>query len=144
VVGVRTDGGKRRVYVDPYDGTVLGQLADGGFAQSPFMLLLRKIHSLEYFGWLANRVIEIVAGWAMVLVATGIYLWWPRERAAGVLRIRPGAKRRAWWRDLHAVTGAYVGLLIFFLALSGLPWSGFWGKNLNTYADQAGLGYPPE
>jgi uncharacterized iron-regulated membrane protein len=108
------------------------------------MLLVRKIHSLDYFGWVANRVIEMVAGWAIVLVATGSYLWWPRTRAAGVLKIRPGVTKRAWWRDLHAVTGLYVSLFIVFLAVTGLPWSGYWGKNLNLYADQAGLGYPPE
>ena len=26
-----------------------------------------------------------------------------------------------FWRDLHAVTGAIVGTLIFFLAITGLP-----------------------
>jgi len=136
--------GQQRVYVDPYSGAVLGHLADGGAARSPFMLVLRKIHSLDYFGWIANRVIELVAGWAVVLVVTGLYLWWPRQRAAGLLKIRSGVTKRAWWRDLHAVTGFYVALFILFLALTGLPWSGFWGKNVNLYADQVGLGYPPE
>jgi uncharacterized iron-regulated membrane protein len=105
---------------------------------------VRKIHSLDQFGWLANRVVELVAGWALVLVATGIYLWWPRRRAAGVVAIRAGAKGRAWWRDLHAVGGLYSAAFIAFLALTGLPWSGFWGSKVNSYADQAGLGYPPE
>jgi uncharacterized iron-regulated membrane protein len=144
-VGVTSETlGKQRVYVDPYTGAVLGHLSDGGAARTPFMLTLRKIHSLDYFGWVANRVIEMVAGWAVVLVVTGIYLWWPRQRGVGVLKIRPGATRRIWWRDLHAMTGLYVGLVIVFLAATGLPWSGFWGKNVNAYADQAGLGYPPE
>lgn len=138
------DGAKQRVYVDPYTGDVRGQLSDSGFANTPFMKLVRKIHSLEYFGWIANRVIEIVAGWAMILVMTGIYLWWPRQRAAGNFKIRSGATRRPFWRDLHAVTGLYTGAFIFFLAITGLPWSGFWGNKLNTYADQAGLGYPPQ
>jgi uncharacterized iron-regulated membrane protein len=141
-VTIKTESGKQRVYVDPYSGDVLGTLSDSGFANTPFMKLVRKIHSLDYFGWLANRVIEIVAGWAMILVVTGIYLWWPRGRNVGAFKLRSGVKRRPFWRDLHAVTGLYTGAFIFFLALTGLPWSGFWGDKLNTYANQAGLGYP--
>ena len=58
------------------------------------------------------------------------------------VRATPGA--RMFWRDLHAVTGALVGAIIFFLAITGLPWSGFWGANLNKYADQYGFGYPAQ
>ncbi|TDQ80562.1 putative iron-regulated membrane protein [Dongia mobilis] len=142
VVTVKTELGKQRVYVDPYSGNVLGSMSDSGFANTPFMKLVRKIHSLDYFGWVANRVIELVAGWAIVLVVSGIYLWWPRGKDVGSFKIRSGAKRRPFWRDLHAVTGLYTGFFIVFLAITGLPWSGFWGDKVNTYANQAGLGYP--
>lgn len=138
------DGAKTMVYVNPYDGTVIGQLEDGNAANSPFMMLMRKLHSLDYFGWFTNRIIEVVGGWTMILVVTGIYLWWPRQQTGGVVSIRGTPKRRVFWRDLHAVTGLFAGLLIFFLAFSGMPWSGYWGGHLNKYADQAGLGYPPQ
>jgi len=144
-VRVKPDGGEKQiVFVDPYSGAALGTLSDGGSAGTPFMLLLRKIHSLEFFGWLPNRLMEIVGGWALILVVTGFYLWWPRNQGGGVFAVRAEPGRRVFWRDLHAVTGAYAGLFVFFLAISGLPWSGFWGSKVNTYADQAGLGYPPE
>jgi uncharacterized iron-regulated membrane protein len=144
-VRITPEGGEARVvYVDPYNGGVLGDLSNGESAASPLILLIRKLHSLDYFGWLANRLIEVVGGWAMILVVTGIYLWWPRRQTGGVVSIRGTAKRRVFWRDLHAVTGAFAGLLIFFLTLTGMPWSGFWGAKVNQYADQAGLGYPPE
>jgi uncharacterized iron-regulated membrane protein len=140
-VGVKTgDRGTLSVYLDPYRGTVLGSIADS----AKLMFVIKKIHSLDYFGWITNRIIEIAAGWAIILVVTGFYLWWPRNRLAGVwtMRLRPG--RRVFWRDLHVVTGAYVGLLIFFLAITGLPWSGFWGARLNSFVDKNGFGYPPE
>lgn len=35
--------------------------------------------------------------------------------------------KRIFWRDLHAVPGFYGVLLIAFLLLTGLPWTGFWG-----------------
>jgi uncharacterized iron-regulated membrane protein len=142
VVTIKTELGKERVYVNPYSGAVLGSMSDSGFANTPFMKLVRKIHSLEYFGWVANRVIELVAGWAVVLVVSGIYLWWPRGKDVGTFKVRGTAKRRPFWRDLHAVTGIYTGFFIVFLAVTGLPWSGFWGDKVNTYANQAGLGYP--
>lgn len=136
------EGEKRIVYVDPYGGAVLGEQADGKFAGSPVMFLLRKLHNLEYFGTYTNRIIEAVAGFALILVVSGIYLWWPRGRGGGVVSLRGKPSRRLFWRDLHAVTGAFAGLLIFFLALTGLPWSGFWGGKVNEYANEAGLGYP--
>jgi uncharacterized iron-regulated membrane protein len=142
VVTIKGAVGKQRVYVNPHSGEVLGVLEDGGAARSPIMQLIRKIHSLDYFGWVANRVIELVAGWAIVLVASGIYLWWPRGKDVGQFKIRSGAKKRPFWRDLHAVTGIYTGFFIVFLALTGLPWSGFWGDKVNTYVNKMGIGYP--
>ena len=48
------------------------------------MWIVRKLHSLEYVGWWGNRIIEAVAGWMVLPVATELYLWWPRGRNVGV------------------------------------------------------------
>ncbi len=140
-VKVRTEDGKQVVFVNQYTGEVLGHFWDGGFAGSPALWVIRKVHSLDYFGWVANRVIEMVAGWAVVLVVTGLYLWWPRGRGVGVLKPR-ATKGRALWRDLHAVTGAYAAVFIVFLAVTGLPWSGFWGSNFYDLSYKLGIGMP--
>ncbi|MCA2010814.1 PepSY domain-containing protein [Cereibacter sphaeroides] len=135
-------GLRNTVYVDPHDGRVLGQLWDGGAAGSPAMYVVRKLHSLDYVGWFGNRLIEAAAGWMILLVASGVYLWLPRGRKnVGTLSIK--AKRgRPWWRDLHAVTGLYTGVFIVFLALTGLPWSGVWGTKFYDTAYSLGLGMP--
>lgn len=136
-----TDGLRDSIFVDPYSGKVLGSLWDGGAAGSPAMYVLRKLHSLEYVGWLGNRMIEAAAGWMILLVGTGIYLWWPRGKKLGVVTIK--AKRgRPWWRDLHAVTGIYSAFFIVFLAMTGLPWSGIWGSKFYELSYAAGLGMP--
>lgn len=141
-VGIRgEDGLKDTVYVDPYSGTVLGHLWDGGAAGSPAMYVVRKLHSLEYVGWFGNRLIELAAGWMVLLVGTGIYLWWPRGRKLGTVSIK-ASRGRPWWRDLHAVTGIYTGAFIVFLAMTGLPWSGVWGGKFYDYAYALGLGMP--
>ena len=135
------DGLKDVVYVDPYSGRVLGSLWDGGAAGSPLMYVVRKIQSLDYIGWWANRIIEAVAGWAVLLVLTGIYLWWPRGRAVGKFALRQ-TTGRPWWRDVHAVTGIYTAAFILFFALSGLPWTGVWGDQFYKLSYAMGLGMP--
>ncbi len=135
------DGLKDTVYVNPYTGEVLGTLWDGGAAGSPAMYVVRKLHSLEYVGWLGNRLIEMAAGWMVLLVASGIYLWWPRGRGLGTTSIK-ARRGRPWWRDLHAVTGLYTGVFIVFLALTGLPWSAIWGGKFYEYANALELGMP--
>ena len=82
------DGLNDRVYVNPYTGEVLSSLSDAGAAGSPAMYVVRKLHSLEYVGWLGNRLIEMAAGWMVLLVASGIYLWWPRGRGLGTTSIK--------------------------------------------------------
>ncbi|SDH76498.1 PepSY-associated TM helix domain-containing protein [Alloyangia pacifica] len=135
------DGLKNSIYVNPYSGEVLGSLWDAGASGSPAMYVVRKLHSLEYVGWLGNRLIEAAAGWMVLLVGTGIYLWWPRGKGLGTTRIK-ARRGRPWWRDLHAVTGLYTGGFIVFLAMTGLPWSGLWGSKFYDTANALGLGMP--
>ncbi|ETX27708.1 PepSY-associated TM helix domain-containing protein [Roseivivax isoporae] len=137
----REDGTRDIVFVNPYDATVLGTAWDAGASGSPAMHVVRKLHSLEYVGWWGNRIIEAVAGWMVLLVATGIYLWWPRGRNVGVVAPRR-TTGRPWWRDIHAVTGLYTAGFIVFLALTGLPWSGIWGSKFYDLSYAAGIGMP--
>ncbi|MGQ9370581.1 PepSY-associated TM helix domain-containing protein [Azospirillum sp. ST 5-10] len=138
-VGVRTSAGDRlSVFVDPYDGRVLGTIADRGTV----MWIVRQVHSLAYFGPIANGVIEIVGGWTILLVASGLYLWWPRGRDGGVVTVRGRPRQRRFWRDLHAVTGLFAGAFVLFLAVTGMPWSVFWGSYVNQWANGSNFGYP--
>lgn len=143
---VGSDGLKDIIYVDPYDGRVLGGLWDGGFAGSPSMYVVRKLHSLQYVGWFAERIVEGVAGWMVLMTASGIYLWWPRGRQdgqkGGVVTVRGRPGKRLFWRDLHAVTGIFVSIFIVFLAMTGLPWSGYWGKSFYNFSYAVGMGMP--
>lgn len=135
------DGLRDTVHVNPHTGDVIGSQWDGGAAGSPAMHVVRKLHSLDYVGWIGNRLIEMAAGWMVLLVASGVYLWWPRGRQTGSFRVK-ARKGRPWWRDLHAVTGIYTGVFIVFLAMTGLPWSTVWGGKFYDYAYALGLGMP--
>lgn len=138
-ITVKTDEGDRlAVYVDPYNGQVLGALPDRG----TIMWTIRQLHSLKFFGPIARGLIEIAAGWSILLVGTGAYLWWPRGQRGGIVTIRATPKRRIFWRDLHAVTGLFVGGFIVFLAITGMPWSNIWGGQVNEWANGSNFGYP--
>ncbi|KRB62918.1 hypothetical protein ASE04_01720 [Rhizobium sp. Root708] len=140
IVTVETADGQTLVFVNPYNGVVLDTVG----ATDEFNYVVKRIHSLAFFGPAANRLVEITGGFAMMLVVSGIYLWWPRQQNGGVVSVRGTPRRRVFWRDLHAVTGAFAGVLIFFLAVTGMPWSGYWGSNVNEWLTSHGLGYPVE
>lgn len=142
-IGVRGASGERAVvYVDPYDARVLGELDNKGTA----MWVVRRLHSLDFVGPVARGLIELAGGWSILLVGTGLYLWWPRkgrvEGTGGVITVRGTPRRRVFWRDLHAVTGLFVGGVLVFLAVTGMPWSVVWGSYANQWANGRNFGYP--
>ncbi|TRL43242.1 PepSY-associated TM helix domain-containing protein [Rhizobium straminoryzae] len=137
-VTVLTETARLAVYVNPYTADVLGSLPDRGTV----MWTIRTLHSLKYFGTYARYLIEIAGGWSILLVGTGLYLWWPRQQTGGVITVRGTPARRVFWRDLHAVTGLFVGVVIVFLAVTGMPWSGVWGAKVNEWANGNNFGYP--
>ncbi|HJV43596.1 PepSY domain-containing protein [Caulobacter sp.] len=134
---VETPAGKRTAYVDPHSGRYLGQTQSGGL-----MGFVKRLHSLDIAGPVMNLMVEVVAGWAIVLVATGVFLWWPRGQAGGIVTVRSKPAKRLFWRDIHAVTGVFASGVILFLAATGMPWSAFWGKEVREITTQAGLGRP--
>ncbi|MER2269681.1 PepSY-associated TM helix domain-containing protein [Methylobacterium oxalidis] len=138
VVTLAEGSRKILVYLNPYNGDVLDRV----LRDDEFMMVVRRLHSLAYFGPVANGVIEVVAGFAVILVVTGTYLWWPRQPRGGVISLRETPRRRVWWRDLHAVTGLAAGAGLLFLASTGLPWSVWWGQQVRTWSNEAGLGQP--
>lgn len=121
---VDNDGQALNLFVDPYRGTLLGSQD----AQSNLQAIARQLHGELMIGTVGDRLIELAAGWGIVLVVSGLYLWWPRgSSGAGVLWPRLSARGRLLWRDLHAVTGFWGSLFLLFMLLTGMTWTGFWG-----------------
>jgi uncharacterized iron-regulated membrane protein len=114
-----------RVYVHPQTLKILNVINED---KRPMQLVFRLHGELLAGDW-GSRIVELAASWAIVLIVSGLYLWWPRqsEKVAGVLWIRLRSGRRIFWRDLHAVTGIWVSAFALFLLLTGLPWAKSWG-----------------
>ena len=69
------DGGNElNVFVDPYHGDVLGEQD----AKKNLQAVARAIHGELMIGTVGDRLIELAAGWGVVLVVSGVFLWWPR------------------------------------------------------------------
>lgn len=130
-------GVERRVYVDRSDLRILKSVPE----EQRFMRVIFHLHGELLQGDRGSMAVELAASWAIVMIVTGLYLWWPRQVISlrGVLWPRFGGGRRLFWRDLHAVTGVWIALLALFMLASGLPWAKNWGGYLKSVRRLAGV-----
>jgi len=121
---VEDGDGKYRVYVHPQTLAVLKKVKE----DDRFMRVVFRLHGELLMGNAGSAIVEMAACWAIVLILTGLILWWPNSsRLAGVLWPRLSLGKRVFWRDAHAVTGFWVSACALVLLTTGLPWAKFWG-----------------
>lgn len=125
---VTAEGHGLFVTVNPYTAEVLGLLD----RDNNLYTLANDIHGTLLIGDIGDRLIELAASFAVILIVSGTYMWWPRDNAsrAGALRIRMTSGKRTFWRDLHANLGVITSLFLLLFLLSGLSWSGIWGSKM--------------
>jgi len=114
------------VAVDPYSGAVI----DSWNRRDGWYDLLNDIHGTLLIGTTGDRMIEIAAGLALVLIVTGLYLWWPRKGSDKSFVPDRKASGRELWKSLHKVVGAYAALVLLVFLISGLSWAGVWGEKI--------------
>ncbi|GAM96789.1 iron-regulated membrane protein [alpha proteobacterium U9-1i] len=125
-----------RVYVDPRSLAVLKVVNE----DNRFMNQISFLHGQLAIGERGSIIVELAACWAIIMLLTGVFLWWPRSLSGvgGVLAPRIRSGPRLFWRDLHAVTGIWVCGLALFLLLTGLPWAKNWGGYLREVRELTG------
>jgi uncharacterized iron-regulated membrane protein len=130
------EGGTRLVTVDPHSLAILDSIDP----EDRFMAIVRTIHGELLMGERGSYLVELAACWAIVMILTGLYLWWPRQASglAGVVYPRLSAGGRVFWRDLHAVTGVWVSAFALFLLTTGLPWASVWGDAFKQVREWTG------
>ena len=133
---VGKNGKETRVWVDP---TTTRVLKVEGEEQRP-MRLVFHLHGELLAGPAGSILVETAACWAIVMLLTGLYLWWPRggRGLAGVLYPRLRGGKRVFWRDIHAVAGIWVSFAALFLIVTGLPWAQAWGSYLREIRQVTG------
>lgn len=127
-VMVDRDGETIRVYVHPTTLDVLAALPE----RDRFMRRVARLHGELLLGDAGSMLVELAASWAVVMILTGLWLWWPRQARtlAGVVYPRLRSGSRVFWLDLHAVTGVWISGCALSLLASGLPWATSWGAYL--------------
>lgn len=114
-------------FVDPYRGVLLGSLEGAAWPVG----WSRSLHGGWPLGDAGSWLLELGACWTIVMVLTGLFLWWPRDGRgwrALVPRLRGGP--RVFWRDLHACVAVWFSALIVLFLLTALPWTSFWGGSV--------------
>ncbi|MFF2288963.1 PepSY-associated TM helix domain-containing protein [Peribacillus butanolivorans] len=140
-VSITSNNESLTIFIDPYTGKSIGELND----QDRIMDKIEEIHGELMAGTLGDRIVELAACWAVVLIVSGLYLWYPKNKLSlsGVLFPRINKGKNIFRRDLHAVPAFWITAGMLFLIMTGLPWSGFWGSNFQSLATNSGSGYPP-
>ncbi|MFN8023937.1 MAG: PepSY domain-containing protein [Acidimicrobiales bacterium] len=156
------------VFVNPYSGEITGEVKPssgiiglsnrlhGYLNNDTRMISLPTISALWDDGpvWrdyvIGDLILEVLGVWTLVLMASGLYLWWPRKSAASegshgrrrLFSVRWNTKGRAKWRDLHGLAGVLMMVMLLVTIVSGEAWSTYWSQNFNSFADKVSPGEP--
>ena len=130
---------KKSLFVNPYTAEVSGTFTP----KDTWMYTVRKLHGELLGGKVGTKIIELIASWMIVLIITGLYVWWPFKRGVkGVFTIRFKEGRRILFRDLHAVLGFWISGLLLLTIAGGLPWTDVFGANFKQLQKLTNTGYP--
>jgi uncharacterized iron-regulated membrane protein len=113
------------VFLHPYTGEVLKHK---NMTKDFFRIVLDG----HFYLWLPHEIGQPIAASAtlifLVMMISGLILWWPRNKAARKQRFN--IKWNARWRrknyDLHNVLGFYMTWIAIFLAITGLVFGFQW------------------
>ncbi|MEM6845385.1 MAG: PepSY-associated TM helix domain-containing protein [Bacteroidota bacterium] len=116
-----------KVYLNPYTGEVV-KVENTKWEFFNVVLWLHFSLLLEYS--IGHTIVGYAVLIFVVMLITGLVLWWPKNKAA--------AKQRFWFRwkattrwkrknyDLHNIAGFYALIVALLIALTGLVWAFDW------------------
>jgi len=115
------------LYIDPYTGLkVCSKNAEYEF----FRIVLYLHYSLLLKGSLGQLIVGTATLFFVVLLLTGLYLWWPNNKKARRVRFwfrwkkDTGPKRKNY--DTHNILGFYSFAIALLIGLTGLIWAFSW------------------
>lgn len=134
-------GGKASVFVNPYTGEITGKQA----VNATDMYQVRKLHGELLTGSFGTKIVELVGSWLVVLILSGLVLFWPRWRRdwSALLQIWRGNTSRLRWQFMHAVLGFWSSVFLLLILAGGLPWTDVWGGGFKKVQQLTATGYPP-
>ena len=128
-----------RVYINPYTGKVV-YVED---TRNEFFQLVLNMHMNLLLGKPVGTLITGISCLCfLVLLVSGLFLWWPKKwklksfRKGLVLKENAGFKRRNY--DLHNVLGFYTLLPAILICITGLVFAFDWADNSMQFAINGG------
>lgn len=122
-VSVTIDDRPHTVFVDASTGLVRGILDDA----HRIGVVAKLVHGTLLVGAWGDRLIEIAASLGILLIVSGVYLWFPKGAQLRQSFRTTGGTRRLAWRDVHKTTGAILAPVLAYYLISGLAWTDVWG-----------------
>jgi len=123
VFRVNNDDKATMVAVDPYTAKVVNTMPRG----QGWYHTMDEIHGDMMFGPVGDYLLETTASLTILMIITGIYLWWAKQRSLKSMLVPKAGKGRTWWRSMHGAFGTWVSLILLLFCLSGIAWAGIWG-----------------
>lgn len=131
-------------YVNPYDGKLLYKR----YYNRDFFRIMLKGHM---YLWLDPKIGKPVIATAVllfvVLLITGLIMWWPKNlkkaNANKSFKIKWSASFKRLNYDLHNVLGFYVFLAAFVIAATGLVWGFEWWAKSSYWVTSGGKSLQP-
>ncbi len=134
--------GKSSLFMDPYSGKVTRKLA----VRDTDMFKVRKLHGELLAGGVGTKLVELVGSWMVVLIFTGLFLFFPRQKKDWIklFHIRLKGPKQVLFRDIHMVGGFWFSIILLLILAGGLPWTDVWGTGFKWVQQQTQTGYPPQ
>lgn len=119
-----------QIYIDQYTGKELGEVD----LRYDWIFNLRLLHQNLLLAYdVGHYIVGFSTLFIFILVLTGIYLWWPKNKAALKQRVWFRWKSTTKWKrknyDFHNIGGIYTFLFILIFAITGLVWTFDWWTN---------------
>jgi uncharacterized iron-regulated membrane protein len=139
-IGVKTGDRFGTAHVEPSTGAIAGVYHEHG----SFFGIVLDLHRRMMLGKTGRTVVELAVSWGVVLLITGVYLWWPRKAGRanaggrGIWRPRVAGSLRTVLRDWHAVVGFYSVPTAAFILVTGLFFTSFFGQTYNRISKVTG------
>lgn len=124
-------GRDQAVYVDPYTGVITGEAATGVANFFHGVEDLHRFFLMQGAARGAAHQVKFAVNLAfLVLLLTGLVLWWPRNKAKAVFWPKAGLNGQAKRLNRHQAYGLLAWPFIFIIVFTGLMMSYDWGKAL--------------
>lgn len=114
------------VYLNPYSGEVIATKIN----EPNFFDIVVELHTSLLMGEVGTEIVRYATLIFLILIISGIYLWWPKKKSTTKQRLKFDWKNTTKWRrknfDLHSILGFYASWIIIFATITGLAWGFKW------------------